>query len=77
MPASSSCPCCCALRTGVPILAAVLLGLASWNVRFSSQGQARPADPGLDRSPVDLVLTPDGVFFKYLKDPSKAPEPRR
>ena len=24
-----------------------------------------------------LVLTPDGVFFKYLKDPSKAPEPRR
>jgi len=24
-----------------------------------------------------LVLTPDGVFFKYFKDPSKAPEPRR
>jgi modulator of FtsH protease HflC len=24
-----------------------------------------------------LVLTPDGVFFKYLKDPAKAPEPRR
>ena len=24
-----------------------------------------------------LVVTPDGVFFRYLKDPSKAPEPRR
>ncbi|MBV8308162.1 MAG: protease modulator HflC [Gammaproteobacteria bacterium] len=24
-----------------------------------------------------LVVTPDGTFFKYLKDPSKAPEPRR
>jgi modulator of FtsH protease HflC len=24
-----------------------------------------------------LVITPDGTFFKYLKDPSKAPEPRR
>jgi modulator of FtsH protease HflC len=24
-----------------------------------------------------LVVTPDGVFFKYLKDPSKAPAPRR
>jgi modulator of FtsH protease HflC len=24
-----------------------------------------------------LVITPDGTFFRYLKDPSKAPEPRR
>src|ERR1700751_4886974 len=24
-----------------------------------------------------LVITPDGAFFHYLKDPSKAPEPRR
>jgi modulator of FtsH protease HflC len=24
-----------------------------------------------------LVLTPDGSFFRYFKDPSKAPEPRR
>jgi modulator of FtsH protease HflC len=24
-----------------------------------------------------LVVTPDGTFFKYLKDPSKAPAPRR
>jgi modulator of FtsH protease HflC len=24
-----------------------------------------------------LVVTPDGTFFRYLKDPSKAPEPRR
>jgi modulator of FtsH protease HflC len=23
-----------------------------------------------------LVVTPDGTFFRYLKDPSKAPEPR-
>ena len=24
-----------------------------------------------------LVLTPDGDFFRYLKDPAKAPAPRR
>jgi modulator of FtsH protease HflC len=24
-----------------------------------------------------LVIAPEGTFFKYLKDPSKAPEPRR
>jgi membrane protease subunit HflC len=44
---------------------------------FSFYRSMQAYDRSLGKDSDLLVVTPDGEFFKYLKDASKAPEPRR